>query len=120
MRIKRQDFCNFAFKNQKLIINTIEILGQAVDSSNSRILDMVEKKVVQRLKRILYTLTEKFGPTLNFTAIEISELAGTTTESTLRILGQLREEGIIEKKRGQIRIVDLKALLSQEIDSLWI
>jgi len=91
-----------------------------VDSSNSRILDMVEKKVVQRLKRILYTLTEKFGPTLNFTAIEISELAGTTTESALRILGQLREEGIIEKKRGQIRIVDPKALLGQEIDSLWI
>lgn len=120
MRIKRQDFTHFAFTHPQLITNIIGILGQAVDSANSRILDMVEKKVILRLKRILYTLTQKFGPTLNFTAVEIAELSGTTTESVLRLLAQLREGGIIEKSRGQIRVMDARALLDPEIDAIWL
>jgi CRP-like cAMP-binding protein len=120
MCIKKRDFTHFAFNHPQLITNIIAILGQAVDSANSRILDMVEKKVMFRLKRILYTLTEKFGSTLNFTAVEIAELSGTTTESVLRLLAQLRESGIIEKSRGQIRVVDSKALLDPEIDAIWL
>ncbi|MFH0725610.1 MAG: Crp/Fnr family transcriptional regulator [Pseudomonadota bacterium] len=120
IRIKKQEFTHFAFTHPQLITNIIAILGQAVDSSNSRILDMVEKKVGLRLKRILYTLTEKFGPTLNFTAVEIAELSGTTPESILRLLAQLRENGVIEKSRGQIRVVDAKALLDPEIDAIWL
>ena len=120
LRIKKQDFLNFAFAHQQLIINIISILGQAVDSSNSRIMDMVEKKVTFRVKRILYSLCEKFGPTLNFTAAEIAELSCTTTESILRILSELRENGIIEKSRGQIRILNAKALYDPETDAIWI
>lgn len=120
MRIEKQDFTLCAFKHPQLITNIIGMLGNSMDSSNSRILDMVEKKVICRLKRILYTLNEKFGPTLNFTAVEIAELSGTTTESILRILGQLREKGVIEKSRGQIRVIDSEALLDPEIDAIWL
>lgn len=120
MRIEREEFCNLAFKNPQLIVNIITQLGLSIDSSNSRILDMVEKNVGQRLMRILYTLSEKFGKTLNFTAIEIAELSGTTTESVLRFLSQLRQKGIVEKSRGQIRITDPKALLDPDIDTFWL
>jgi CRP-like cAMP-binding protein len=118
--IARKEFARFAFSHPPLVINIIDILGQAVDSSNSRILDMLEKKVIQRLKRVLHTLTEKFGPTLNFTAVEIAELASTTTESSLRVLGDLRQQGIIEKSRGQIHILNPDALSDPESEDLWI
>jgi CRP-like cAMP-binding protein len=118
--IDRRDFARFAFNHPPLIINIIEILGQAVDSSNSRILDMLEKKVIQRLKRVLHTLTKKFGPTLNFTAVEIAELASTTTETSLRVLGDLRQQGIIEKSRGQIHIQTPDALVDPESEDLWL
>lgn len=118
--IHRKAFLAMAFNYPQLIINIIEILGQAVDSSNSRILDMVEKSVIQRLIRILYTLYKKFGPVLNFTAEEIAELTGTTTESALRVLGRLRRLGTIEKSRGQIRILRADALLDFDGEELWI
>jgi CRP-like cAMP-binding protein len=120
MRIKRQDFSDYAFKNPQLMINIVDLLGQAVDSSNSRFLDMVDKKVTERIGRILLTLADKFGPDINFSAMEISELAGTTTESTLRILGKLREKGIIEKKHRHIRIVKLEALSNRQDEPLLI
>lgn len=118
--VKRKDFLAFAFANHQLIINIVGVLGYAVDSSNSRILDMLEKKVIQRLKRMLYTLSRKFGPTLNFTAVEIAELASTTTETTLRVLTDLRHDGIIGKSRGQIHILKPEALGDTESEDLWI
>jgi CRP-like cAMP-binding protein len=60
--IDREDFTQFAFAHPQMIINIINILGHAVDSSNSRILDMLDKKVVDRLKRVLRTLLKKIWP----------------------------------------------------------
>jgi CRP-like cAMP-binding protein len=118
--VHNKTFMEFAFAHRQLIINIIDTLGQAVDSSNSRILDMLEKKVIERLKRTLHTLTKKFGPVLNFTAGEVAELAGTTTETALRVLGNLRQVGVIEKRRGQIHIIHPEALIDSETDELWI
>ncbi|WP_419661781.1 putative transcriptional regulator, Crp/Fnr family [Desulfosarcina variabilis str. Montpellier] len=118
--VQNKIFIEFAFAHPQLIINIIDTLGQAVDSSNSRILDMLEKKVIERLKRTLHTLSKKFGPVLNFTAVEIAELAGTTTETALRVLGNLRQVGTIEKRRGQIHIINPEALIDPETDELWI
>ena len=120
LSVKRKDFLAFAFANRQLIINIIDILGHAVDSSNTRILDMMEKKVIQRLKRVLHTLFQKFGPTLNFTDEEIAELSSTTTESSLRVLTDLRNNGIIGKSRGQIHIQKPEALIDAEAEELWI
>ncbi len=118
--IDREDFTQFAFTHPQLIINIINILGYAVDSSNSRILDMLDKKVVDRLKRVLHTLLKKYGPILNFTSVEIAELAGTTTESALRVMGDLRQNGIIEKRRGQIEILKPEALVDPDSETFWI
>lgn len=118
--IDSQDFIQFALAHPQLIVNIIETLGHAVDSSNSRILDMLDKKVVDRLKRVLHTLEKKYGPVLNFTSVEIAELTGTTTESALRVLGDLRQNGIIEKRRGQIKILKPEALAGPDGETFWI
>ena len=118
--INREAFTRFAFAHPQLIVNIINTLGYAVDSSNSRILDMLDKKVVGRLKRVLYTLLKKYGPILNFTSVEIAELAGTTTESALRVLGDLRQDGIIEKRRGQIEILKPEVLADPDGEAFWI
>ena len=78
--VNREDFVQFAFTHLQLTINIINTLGHAVDSANSRILDMLDKKVVDRLKRVLRTLLKKYGSVLNFTSVEIAELTGTTTD----------------------------------------
>ena len=118
--VERKDFIGVAFSHPQLVLNVIEILGQALDSSNSRILDMQEKKVVQRIKRVLFHMSEKFGPKLNFTSVEIADLASTTTESVLRVLSDLRQKGIIEKRRGQIYVVKPEALKDPHSEALWL
>lgn len=118
--MKRQDFTTIVFKNPVLITNIISILGHAVDSANSRMIDMLEKRVDQRLLRVLYTLSQKFGDVLNFTSSELAELAGTTGESTLRAMGRLRRMGIVETGRGVVRIVEPDKLENLGSDIFWL
>ncbi len=118
--IEREAFAQFAFNHPRLIIDIIAKLGESLDSANSRILDMQEKKVDQRLNRILYTLYKKFGPILKFTSAELAELAGTTTESSIRALSHLRQKGIIETGRRKIAIIKPEVIEQSESSPLWI
>jgi CRP-like cAMP-binding protein len=118
--IRRDDFISFTFKNPVVLSNIIGILGEAVDSANSRILDMMDKKVHQRLERVLYTLYRKFGSILEFTSGELAELAGTTTESTLRAMARFRACGIVRTGRGRIVITNPEILGNPNTPTLWI
>jgi CRP-like cAMP-binding protein len=118
--VKRDDFLSFALKHPTVVINIMSILGQAIDSANSRIIDMMEKRVEQRLLKVLYTLHKKFGPTLRFASTELAELTGTTTESTLRAMSKLRALGILRSRRGEIDIVDPHQLECLSSETLWV
>ena len=118
--INREEFISVAFNYPIIFSNSISILGRAIDSANRRILDMVDKRVEQRLARVLSTLHTKFGSTLNFTSSELAELTGTTTESALRALGRFRKIGAIRSGRATIQILNAGLLASDEQEKLWL
>jgi CRP-like cAMP-binding protein len=120
LHVKRENFANFCYENPAVMGNIIVILGRAVDSANSRILDMMEMRVEKRLLKVLLTLYQKFGQTLDFTSNELAELAGTTTESTLRVMARLRRSGVIQTRRGQIQILRAENLTNAGSESMWI
>ena len=120
VHVNREDFISFAIKYPVVIINIISILGSAIDSANGRIIDMIEKPVERRLLKVLYTLYDKFGDKLKFTSNELAELAGTTTESTLRAMGRLRKRGIITSVRGEVNITKPARLKQLGDETLWV
>jgi CRP/FNR family transcriptional regulator, nitrogen oxide reductase regulator len=118
--LERNYFNRLAFQNPDMFTTIINTMGNAVDSANSRILDMVGKNVDQRLQRILHTLHRKFGSPLAFTSTEIAEMICTTTESTLRALSKLRRRGILETGRRNIRILQPEALVQSDMETVWL
>ena len=120
LRLNRSDFVALTEKYHSIMPRIITVLGNAVDSANSRILDMVGKTVDQRMQRILHTLFLKFGPELKFTSTEIAEMICTTTESSIRALSKLRRNGSIQTYRGKISILRPEALMSSDDDTIWI
>ena len=65
---------------------------------------MVYDSVERRLAQALLTLSKKFGPTIPLTKHELAELASTTVETTIRVLSQLKKQGIIKSSRGSTTI----------------
>jgi CRP/FNR family transcriptional regulator len=104
--IRKDDFLSFLATRPRVALSIISILGGRLREAQSRLKDLVGERVEQRLARTLLMLSAKLGPTLPFTRQEIADMAGTTTETTIRITSQLKERGIIASMRGKVIIRD--------------
>lgn len=58
----------------------------------------------RRLARALVDLSKKFGATIPLTKQELAELAGTTVETTIRLLSALTKQGVLVSARGSTTI----------------
>jgi len=113
LAIKRQSFLDFLATRPQVALRIINILGGRLRDAQGRLKDFAGERVEQRLARILLMLASRMGTTLRFTRQELADMAGTTTETAIRVTGGLSERGIIITSRGQIIIADeakLKAL----------
>jgi len=66
---------------------------------------MALKEVPVWLASILWRLHEKFCPFIPETRATLDELAGTTTESVIRITRELEKQGILRLGRGKVEIL---------------
>jgi CRP-like cAMP-binding protein len=108
--IKKNDFREFLLKHPPIALKIINVISGRLREAQSRLRDMAGERVEQRLARMLLMLSAKLGSTLPFTRQELSDMAGTTTETTIRVLSQWKEQGVTNSQRGKIIIVDEKKL----------
>lgn len=108
--IKRTDLLSFLAKYPQVALKIINVLGGRLRDAHSRLRDLAGERVEQRLASVLLMLSAKLGLTLPFTRQEIADMAGTTTETAIRVMSQLRESGIIRSVRGKVIILDKEKL----------
>jgi len=104
--IRRDDFLTFLASHPRVALSIINVLGGRLRDAANRLKDLAGERVEQRLAHILLMLSAKLGLTLPFTRQEIADMAGTTTETAIRLTTQLKERGIIRTVRGKIIITD--------------
>ena len=104
--IKKEDFLSFLSGHPQVALRIINVLGGRLRDAQVRLKDMAGERVEQRLARTLVMLSSKLGPNLPFTRQEIADMAGTTTETAIRIMSRLKDGGIIRSVRGKIIILD--------------
>lgn len=66
--------------------------------------------VRNRITGVLVRLHDKFGNELPFTHREIAEMAGTTTESCIRTLSQMKRKGLLQRRRGLVTLRNFRLL----------
>ncbi|MBI2885156.1 MAG: Crp/Fnr family transcriptional regulator [Candidatus Omnitrophica bacterium] len=71
---------------------------------------MLYDPVERRLAQALLTLSGKFGTTIPLTKHELAELAGTTVETAIRVLSDLKKRKILSSSRGSTTILQPAAL----------
>jgi CRP/FNR family transcriptional regulator, polysaccharide utilization system transcription regulator len=122
-KISQKVFLGSLAKNHVLSLNTIHLLSGDVKQHEVNIVVKSSAAVKERIAQALLLIKEKLGTekdnqTLvsSLTRREIGEIAGTTTESSIRSLAKLAEDGIIQLKGKKIVIVNIRAL--EEIANL--
>ena len=104
--IKREDFRSFLTSRPQVALRIINVLGGRLRDAQTRLKDLASERVEQRLAQTLLMLSSKLGATLPFTRQEIADMAGTTTETAIRVMSRLKEGKIIRSVRGKIIILD--------------
>ncbi|MFC1976724.1 Crp/Fnr family transcriptional regulator [Chloroflexota bacterium] len=108
--IKREDFLSFLGSRPQVALRIIGVLGGRLRDAQSRLRDLAGERVEQRLASVLLMLSSKLGLTLPFTRQEIADMAGTTIETTIRVMSHLMDRGIIRSTRGRVIILDEEKL----------
>jgi CRP/FNR family transcriptional regulator len=106
LAMRKTDFIDFLVKHPQVALHIIGILSGRLRDSQNRLRDLAGERVEQRLARMLLMLSNKLGLEIPFTRQELSDMAGTTTETTIRVFSQWKERGIIHSVRGKITIQD--------------
>ena len=106
LAIGSKDFLSFLAANPPVALRIIGVLSGRLREAQGRLKDLAGERAQQRLATILLMLDSKFGKTLPFTRKEIADMAGTTTETAIRVLSRLNKGGIIRSTRGKIAILD--------------
>lgn len=106
LRIGRPDFLSFLARRPEVAMTIISVLGGRLRDAQGRLRDLAGERVEQRIARTLLMLSSKLGPSLPFTRQEIADMSGTTTETAIRLISNLRDRGIIRSSRGKMVILD--------------
>ena len=111
LAIKREEFLSFLANSPQVALRIINVLGERLRDAQSRLRDFAAARVEQRLAGILVMLSSKLGLTLPFTRQEIADMAGTTTETAIRVMSQFKDRGIIRSTRGKVTIINMQKLM---------
>lgn len=116
--ISRNAFLDTLEKSQHLSLNTIRLLSNDLRESEQKLINLSQKPVKERVAEALLLLKKHFGVEedgktieVNLTRREIGEIAGITTETTIRILSELSKEKILKLTDKKISIMDIQQLV---------
>lgn len=110
----RADVHRYLLSDPRIAARITEILGQRLRDMERRLSDSVFKTVPQRIAATLTALAgqqRRYGITGRATVValtheQIAALAGTSRETTTKILGDFAEQGLIKLGRGRVTLLD--------------
>lgn len=115
--LSKKKFFEILETNNALCINTLQLLARELKQSEQQLVDITQKSVKERIAEAILQLKNKFGLKedgrtldIRLTRREIGDMAGVTTETTIRTLSDFNKAKIIELSGKDIKIVNLNQL----------
>lgn len=114
--IPKHEILEFFNHNSKFALGFTKAICGDLKEADDILVGMAQLSVKQRLARILVYLAETFGLDkekalkIQLSREEIASMAGTATESCIRLLSELAKDGLIALSGKKILITDTTAL----------
>ena len=116
--IPRNIFFKLIETNSNLSMQVMKLLSNDLKNAEHRVTDLAQKPVRERMAESLLYLKEIYGlendnATINVVVRreDIANIAGTATETAIRILAEFKNDGLVEFIGKKIKIKNLKNLI---------
>lgn len=109
IRLADSDFLNLYNRHPAMVLGVCSLCSQRL-SAVQGLSCSTQEPVEKRLAMLLLRLRERHGAVLPFTKRELAEQAGTTVETTIRVMSRFQKKGWIASSRGQLQLKQPDAL----------
>lgn len=115
--VPKDEIINNLKGNPNFSFDVLQNLAQDLKTAEVNLIKKAQNTVKQRLADTIIYIHNNFGTTKEghlkvvISREDYANLVGTATESVIRILSQLKKEGLIATKGKQIRILDMDGLM---------
>ena len=118
LKLSRKDFLLFFGRHPFVATEMIAELGRQLREAHATIKSLAVDRVEQRIASILLKLAHKLGSqekggvmlNLSLTRQDLADMAGTTVETTIRVMSRFTKTKVIKPVNGKILILDSKYL----------
>jgi len=118
LKLARKDFLLFFGRHPFVATEMIMELGRQLREAHATIKSLAVDRVEQRIANILLKLADKLGTpekggimlNLSLTRQDLADMAGTTVETTIRVMSRFTKFKIIKPVMGKVFILDPPAL----------
>ena len=110
--IPREDLLALLYKDRDVSIRFIKMLAHDVKEKEQHLLQLAYASVRQRVAQALLRVHDRYGSDqatdigVKISREDLASIVGTATESLIRCLTDLKEEGLIDTQGRDIRISD--------------
>ncbi len=116
--VPKDVFLQLISLDTNLSLQIMKLLSSDLKHAEHRMTEMAQKPVRERLAESLLFIKETYGfesdgitLQVKLTREEIANIVGTATETTIRLLSELKQDGIVELDGRSIRILSLPRLV---------
>jgi CRP-like cAMP-binding protein/CheY-like chemotaxis protein len=108
----KNDFLSLIYSKQEISARFIKMLVNNINEKEEQLLNLAYNSVRGRVADALIKLHKKFEQSggLSFSREDLANMVGTSTESLIRTLSELKNEKIIEIAGRDIKIVNVQGL----------
>lgn len=118
LAINNETYQKILMRYSAVALQVIEIVSNRLQAANVRLHQLSTLPVEGRISSLLLMLGDKFGARHPFgmllqvplTRENLAEMAGTTTESSSRVMSQFQKAGLIRSGRGWVALADRSGL----------
>ena len=116
--VPRSIFFEILNDNPEISLEMMRMLSKDLDVSENKRVGIATKTVRERVAEVLLLLKETYGMLpdgltldINLSREDLASMVGAAKEVVIRNLAQFKEEGLIETKGKQIKLLQLESLL---------
>jgi CRP/FNR family transcriptional regulator, polysaccharide utilization system transcription regulator len=118
--LSKETFFELMKNNPSVSMNLMKLLSDKLGAAETKIVEIIQKPTRNRIAETLLLLNELFGTeedgqTINvvMTREDIANIAGMSTETAIRLLYDLRDDGLIGLEKKKIKILNIKKLIKE-------
>lgn len=114
--VPREDLLRLLYRDRDVSMRFIRMLSREMDEKQERLLQLAYASVRERVAQALIQLHDRFSAAssdnlgVRISRDDLAAIVGTATESLIRCLTDLKDEGLINTQGRDIRIADRRRL----------